>query len=93
MPDFEKDFEDIYLTVIGELAEDLPWVREAAGTEAVYVEAWQAIDDARAHLCQRFGMDWEDPDLERIMDAVMKLQRDVARRMFLCGTACHNRGI
>ena len=85
MKNLEKDFDDIFLTVAGELEEELPWVRAVSGGGENYEHAWQEIDDAKAHLCERFGMDWEDGDLERILNAVAQLERDVGKRMFLCG--------
>ncbi len=78
------NFEEIYLTAIGEAAEPLRWVQEVIGSDDVYLQAWQEIDDARAQLCQRFGMDWEDPALERLVNAILVLEREVGRRLFLC---------
>ncbi len=84
---FEKDFESVYFSVTGELTEALPWVSGVSGSRDTYDQAWQELDNARARLCQRFSIDWEDPDMEAMLNAILTLEKDVARRMFLCG--CH----
>ncbi len=72
-------WEEAYLAVTGQLE------KETSGDSAIYDRAWQEIYDARGQLCQRFGMSWEDPDLERILNAIVTLEKDVAQRMFLLG--------
>ncbi len=85
MHNLEKDFEDVYLSAIGERTEDIPWVSAVSGSRDAYDQAWQDIDHARTRLCQRFNLDWEDPDMETLLNGVMVLEKDIARRMFLCG--------
>ena len=79
------EFEDIYLSMTGELEPGLPWVENAFAEGTECSRAYQELWAARENLCRRFGMDWEDKDLERIMNAVALLEEDFGRRMFRCG--------
>ena len=89
-----QDFDAIYSTVMGRQGEgfQVSWVdsgfAEDSGIRQAYEELWAARDN----LCRRFGLDWEDDDLERIMDAVLTLESDLARRIFACGVEYTKRG-
>ena len=78
----EKDFEEIYNDITEQLA------REDSDYARAYADFWTA----RENLCRRFGMDWEDEDLERIMDGVLALEKDLGRRMFDAGMEFAKRG-
>ena len=78
------DFERIRDSVLGYLSEPnrLPWVENISREGTAYAQAYQDFWTAREHLCERFQLDWEDEDLERIMNAVLLVEKDVARGMF-----------
>ena len=79
-----SDFETIRDSVLGYLTESnrVPWAEDISRVGTAYDKAWQDLWTARCHLCQRFAMEWDDADLELIMDAVLLLEKDVARGMF-----------
>lgn len=78
------DFERIRDSLLGYLRSSsrVPWVEDITRVGTAYDKAYQDLWNARANLCRRFGMDWEDADLEAIMNAVLLLEKDVARGMF-----------
>ena len=88
------DFEEIYATMIGDrrLQGGVPWVENASVEGTDFGSAYRDFWVVREHLCRRFGMVWEDEDLERLMNAVMCLSEDVARRMFRYGIEYAERG-
>ena len=88
------DFESIYLTATGGLVPEarVPWVKEICGEGTPYAQAYRDFWDAREHLTERFPLEWEDEDLERIMNGIMHLEREVARQMFLNGIEYAKRG-
>ena len=87
MEHIREDFELIYLKVTGNLRKeiDLPWVEDAFVEGTDFQQAYDTFWEARENLCRRFGMDWEDEDLERFMDGLITLERDLAQRMFYYG--------
>lgn len=86
MQKLEKDFQAIYNSVTGGLKKEyrVPWVGNAWKDQTAYRQAYADFWTAREHLCQRFGMDWEDEDLERFMNGILDLEEDLCRRMFYC---------
>lgn len=78
------DFESVYGSVLGYLTPEsrIPWVEDISREGTPYDRACQELWDAREHLCLRFGLDREDGDLERIMNAVLKLEKEAARGVF-----------
>ena len=88
------DFEEIYATMTGDrrLNGGVPWVESASVEGTDFERAYRELWMVRERLCRRFGMEWEDGDLERIMNAVMDLSEDVARRMFRYGIEYSERG-
>lgn len=58
-------------------------MRSIAGENTAYSKAWQALTDARLSLTRRFDIDFEDKDLEQIMEAVAVIERETALGMFL----------
>ena len=87
MEKMREDFEMIYMKVTGDLGEDisLPWVEDAFVNGTGFKQAYDAIWKARDGLCRRFGLDWEDQDLEGLMAGITDLERDLAQRMFYYG--------
>ena len=87
MDDFEKNFETIYHIVSGDTEAEPPfrWVEDASQPGTGFDRAYQDFWTAREHLCQRFGIDFEDDDLELFMNGILTLSRDIAERMFRCG--------
>ena len=81
-----NDFEAIYETLIGQRTPEtaVPGVETIAGEGSAYSAACETLMDARLSLTRRLGMDFEDKDLERIMDAVSVIEREVAKGMFRC---------
>lgn len=89
-----SDFDRIYGTMYAHLVEEyrVPWVQDAWRVDSGINRAYEDFRVAREHLCERFGLDWEDADLERIMNAVLVLEKDVGRRMFDAGVEYAKRG-
>ena len=84
MGEIVNDFQRIFNIAMGEDDPEPPfeWVTSCFAPGARYAQACEEICNARESLCFRFGMDEEDADLEHIMNALMKLEEDLARRMF-----------
>ena len=79
-----EDFEDIYETLVGERVPEaaVPGVESIASEGSAYSEAYQSVMEARMNLARRFGMDFEDEDLERIMNAIAVIEKETAKGMF-----------
>ena len=79
-----NNFEDIYETLIGlrEPEAAAPGVECIALEGTPYANAWQELMDARMRLAKRFGIEFEDEDLERIMEAVAVIEREAALAVF-----------
>ena len=86
MENDEEIFEKVLCAARGELVEGLApdWVE---GPGETYDRACEELWQARRDLCARTGIDWEDTALERIVNALDTLERDLARRMFRTGIA------
>lgn len=89
MDRIEKDFQNIFNVVTGNTAkeEQFAWVENAFATDSDFAGGYKDLWRARENLCRRFGLAWEDADLELFMNGVLKLEQDLARRMFRCGVA------
>ena len=61
------------------------WVENAFAPGTLFSEAYEDFALAREHLCERVGLAEDDEDLELIMNGLLKLEKDLGRRMFLCG--------
>lgn len=94
MDRIQEDFERIYMKVTGNLSEDtsLDWVESAFVEGTDFQQAYDTFWEVRESLCRRFGMDWEDGDLERLMEGILSLGRDLAQRMFYYGMVYARRG-
>ena len=93
MEHMQKDFEEIYNTVAGTMSINggVPWVEDAFAEGTVCSQAYKDFWTAREHLCDRFGLDWEDEDLELFMNGIMCLEKEIARRMFFYGIEYNKR--
>lgn len=87
MGETERDFRRIFNIAMGVYDPKPPftWVTDSFAIETKYSQACEDIWKARESLCFRFGLDEEDEDLERIMNAIMDAEEDLGRRMFLYG--------
>lgn len=94
MMNYEQDFQKIYQSMTGQLKQEhrVPWVPNAWKEDTGFKRAYEDFWTAREHLCHRFGIDWEDPDLELFMNGSMDLEEDVCRRMFLYALEYAKRG-
>ena len=94
MENWEKAFEKIYMTMSGniQMSDGVPWVNNAFAEGTAYSQAYEDFWTAREHICTRFGLDWEDEDLERFMNAILNLERDVSIHMFRYGIEYAQRG-
>ena len=79
-----NQFEEVYETLVGhrEAPYAVPGVQSIAAEGSAYSLAYQALMDARLSLTRRFGMDFEDKDLERIMEAVATIEKETAKGIF-----------
>lgn len=89
-----EDFDSIYSTMMGNqrICWAVPWVEDGFRNKSAISRAYKDFWTAREHLCERFGLDWEDADLELFMNAILELEREVAWRMFLYGIGYAQRG-
>ena len=78
------DFESFYETLTGhrEGKFAVPGVACIAEEGSAYSRAYQTLMEARLSLTRRFGMEFEDKDLERIMEAVSVIEKEAARGAF-----------
>lgn len=89
-----SEFQYIYFTAIGQLIPEarVPWVKDITGKGTVYSQCYKEFWEAREHLCERFDLEWEDADLELIMDGIMHVEEAVGRAMFENGIEYAKRG-
>ena len=87
MGETEQDFQLIFNMAMGVVEPGKPfeWVTNSFAPGTKYAQACEEVYNARESLCFRFGMDEEDADLERIMNALMDLEEELSRRMFFYG--------
>ena len=80
----QYDFEDIYFTLLGELASEyaVPGVENAYIPGGECDRLYNEICLARDSLCRRLGIPEDDPDLERILDNHLLIQRILCEKMF-----------
>jgi len=82
--------DEIYYTLMDDLTEEaaIPWV-EPIWADGDCRETWEAMCQAQERLCARLGRE-EDTDVEALIDALLRIQRLAARRMFLYGMRLRN---
>ncbi len=66
-------------------ASKMPFCEAGDLSGETYEEAHRKLTEARNHICERFDLNAEDRDLEQIMNAVLQIEQDMARRSFLYG--------
>lgn len=83
----QSNFEDIYFTVLGELASEyaVPGVENAYAPGGECDRLYNEICQARDRLYQRLGVQDEDPDVEIILGNHLLIQRILCEKMFRCG--------
>ena len=81
------NFEDVYETLLGERLPEyaVPGVENIYETGSACDKAYTRIYQAYGHLCQRLGVADEDPDVEIIINSLLEIQNEVARKMFSLG--------
>lgn len=78
------DVEKIYLSMLGELVEPLPGVKNAFAPGQLCDQLYQQIFEANCRLCQRLGVE-EDADVECIVDCFFQINRELCLRMYQMG--------
>lgn len=78
------DFERIRDSVLGYLkpSERVCWVEDISREGTDYDRAYQRLLFLRERLCLRCGLQPEDEDMEAMLNAVLDLEKAVARGMF-----------
>ena len=79
-----SEFEAIYESLTGQRLPEaaMPGVEDLSREGTPYSRAWQELLSARDSLVRRFGMDPEDRDLERMLNAAMRAERETALGMY-----------
>jgi len=90
----EEDFQKIYGSVNGSLIKEerALWVENASEGDTGFNRGTGMIWEARMNLAQRFDLEEDDPDLERLLDGALELEEDIARRMFCAALEYVKRG-
>ena len=81
-------FEEIYNNMIGLYNPEysMESVENAFTPGSACMLAYGQMRDAYERVCQRLGVvNWEDEDLEIIVNSMETIQKDLCRRMFWCG--------
>ena len=78
------DAEKIYLSMLGELTEPVPGVRNAFAPGQPCEKLYRQLYEAKCRLGERLG-DEEDADLETIVDAFFEINRQMCIRMYRLG--------
>ena len=80
-------FEEVYETLVGlrDKMARVPGVEDISAEGTPFAKAYQNLWDSRISLGKRFGVDFEDQDLERIMHAVQEIEKEIARHMYHYG--------
>ena len=83
--------DEIYHSLMDDLVPEavVPWV-ESIWDDGVCGKEWDRILAAREALSARLGRE-EDPDLEQLMDSLLRIQHRAARQMFLYGMRFKNK--
>ena len=79
--------ENVYYTLIGQLQEEycVPGVENLFTEDSECEQAYEQIFDAYARLRDRLGVPDEDPDVEVIINSLLKTQRLIAIKMYEYG--------
>ena len=81
------NFEDVYLTVCGEVhgAYAVPGVENAYATGSPCDLLYEEMSQAYERLRDRLGVIDEDPDVEIIINNLMRIQQILCEKMFFYG--------
>ena len=83
----EKNMEDIYLTMIGQLVAG-PWedkVQNLFGPGMPCDRLYNRVYDLKIRLNKRLGVFDEDPDVELMIDTLLEIGEIQSYEMLLCG--------
>ena len=85
-PPMEID-EQVYSSINGTLIREcrLPWVKTIFVPGHPPHENYGYMQDAYAHLCERMGDVEEDPDVEVIIDSLLRYAKIIGLEMFKYG--------
>ena len=78
------DAEKIYLSMLGELTEPVPGVRNAFAPGQPCERLYRQIYEAKVRLCEQLGEE-ENDDLETIFDCFFEINRQMCLRMYRLG--------
>lgn len=84
--------DDIYLSLQGLLTDD----EKVPGVENLWVpgsfcdQQYNLMLEASNRLCDRLGAGEEDPDVTAMIDALLRIQQELCRHMFLYGAKFGN---
>ncbi|MBQ2926949.1 MAG: hypothetical protein IJD98_00085 [Oscillospiraceae bacterium] len=90
----EKDFQILFDSIHGYSRPEhrAVWTTNLWQESTEYKQAYDNFWVARKHLCERFGIDWEDDDLELFMNGINDMAEDLCRWMFLATVEYAKRG-
>lgn len=77
--------EAVYFSLIGELIEPVPDVRNAFGAGEPCAEHYAQAQEAYERLRKRLGVVDEDGDVETMIDSLLMIQKDLCVEMFELG--------
>lgn len=82
-----ENFEEIYDSMAGQLTAEaaLPWVENAFSDDSLCQCEYDRMRSAYERVCQRLGGGEDDADLDRMVDALECIQRELCRRMYQLG--------
>lgn len=78
------DAEKVYLSMLGELTEPVPGVRNAFAPGQPCERLYRQIYEAKVRLCEQLGEE-ENDDLETILDCFFEINRQMCLRMYRLG--------
>ena len=84
----EKDFyQKVYDSMLADMYKEyrLEWVPDFCDPESPYSKAYGEMLEASWRICERFGKDGEDVDVECMRKAYEQMQNLVAWQMFISG--------
>ncbi len=86
-----EKFNDIYETMLGlrEPEAQVPWVENAFEEGGICAREYEDMRAAYGRICERLGAAEEDPDLEAMVTALERIQKELCRRMLQLGI-CHH---
>lgn len=79
--------EEVYYSLLGQTVDEykLTWVENAFASGGECERNYEAVFAAYERLCARLGVVNEDADVERIIDAMLDIQKELCLKMFAYG--------